>query len=123
MIVFQSQFEAVDSPTPLERIGSGKISPTTTQAQGPQVLRAHIQPPISANDQDVDLRCEKEDVNGDESYLSIDSTDVLGDLFTSSVGGELVEPDSDPDDGDDKLTGSHKSSSVNKERSSSDFLD
>ena len=34
---FHSQLLAVDSATPRERIGSGKISPITTQAPGPQV--------------------------------------------------------------------------------------
>ena len=34
---FQNQLLAVDNPTPRERIGSGKISPITTQAQGPHV--------------------------------------------------------------------------------------
>jgi hypothetical protein len=37
MMVFQSQFEAVESPTPRERIGRGKISPMRPQAPGPQV--------------------------------------------------------------------------------------
>ena len=35
---FHSQFDAVDNPTPRDRIGSGKVSPITTQAQGPHVL-------------------------------------------------------------------------------------
>ena len=34
---FQNQFEEVERPTPRERIGRGKISPTTTHATGPQV--------------------------------------------------------------------------------------
>lgn len=34
---FQNQLDAVDRPTPRERIGSGNISPTITQAAGPQV--------------------------------------------------------------------------------------
>ena len=38
MIVFQSQFDAVESATPRDRIGSGKISPMTTHAPGPQVV-------------------------------------------------------------------------------------
>ena len=38
MMVFQSQLEAVESATPRERIGSGKISPMTIQAPGPHVL-------------------------------------------------------------------------------------
>ena len=37
MIQFQNQFAAVDRPTPRERIGSGKHSPTMTQPTGPQV--------------------------------------------------------------------------------------
>jgi len=37
MIVFQSQLEAVERATPLDRIGRGKISPIRTQAPGPQV--------------------------------------------------------------------------------------
>lgn len=37
MIVFQSQLLAVESATPRDRIGSGKISPMTIQAPGPQV--------------------------------------------------------------------------------------
>ena len=37
MIQFQSQLEAVESATPLDRMGIGKISPMTTQAAGPQV--------------------------------------------------------------------------------------
>jgi hypothetical protein len=38
MMVFQSQLEAVESATPRERIGRGKISPMTIHAPGPQVL-------------------------------------------------------------------------------------
>jgi hypothetical protein len=34
MIQFQSQLEAVERATPRERMGSGKISPITTQAAG-----------------------------------------------------------------------------------------
>ena len=34
---FQNQLDAVERPTPRDRIGSGKISPMTTQATGPQV--------------------------------------------------------------------------------------
>ena len=34
---FHSQLEAVESPTPRDRMGRGKISPMTTQAPGPQV--------------------------------------------------------------------------------------
>lgn len=37
LTVFQSQLEAVDKATPRERIGSGKISPMTIHAPGPQV--------------------------------------------------------------------------------------
>ncbi len=37
MMVFQSQLEAVERPTPRERMGRGKISPMTIQAPGPQV--------------------------------------------------------------------------------------
>ncbi len=35
---FQNQFDAVESPTPRERMGSGKISPMTIQAAGPHVV-------------------------------------------------------------------------------------
>lgn len=38
MMQFQNQLDEVERPTPLERIGRGKISPITTQAQGPQVV-------------------------------------------------------------------------------------
>ena len=34
---FQNQLDEVERPTPRERMGSGSISPITTQAQGPQV--------------------------------------------------------------------------------------
>ena len=34
---FQNQLDDVEIPTPRERIGSGKISPMTTHAHGPQV--------------------------------------------------------------------------------------
>jgi len=37
MIQFQSQFDAVERPTPRLRMGMGKISPITTQAPGPHV--------------------------------------------------------------------------------------
>jgi len=37
MMVFHSQLEAVDRATPRERMGSGKISPMTIHAPGPQV--------------------------------------------------------------------------------------
>jgi len=35
---YQSQLDAVDRATPRDRIGSGKISPITTQAAGPHVV-------------------------------------------------------------------------------------
>jgi hypothetical protein len=35
---FQSQLDAVESPMPRARIGSGKISPTMVQEAGPQVV-------------------------------------------------------------------------------------
>lgn len=35
---FQNQLEDVERPTPRDRIGRGKISPTTTHAAGPQVI-------------------------------------------------------------------------------------
>lgn len=38
MIVFQSQFDAVDSATPRARIGKAKISPIIAHAPGPHVL-------------------------------------------------------------------------------------
>lgn len=38
MMQFHSQLDAVDRPTPRDRIGRGKISPITTQAPGPQVV-------------------------------------------------------------------------------------
>ena len=34
---FQNQLDAVERPIPRDRMGSGKISPMTTQAAGPQV--------------------------------------------------------------------------------------
>jgi len=34
---FQNQLDEVERPTPRDLIGSGKISPITTHAQGPQV--------------------------------------------------------------------------------------
>jgi hypothetical protein len=38
MMQFQNQFEAVEIATPLERMGSWKISPMMTHPAGPQVL-------------------------------------------------------------------------------------
>jgi hypothetical protein len=38
MMQFQNQLAAVEMATPLERIGSWKISPMMTQPAGPQVL-------------------------------------------------------------------------------------
>lgn len=35
---FQNQFDAVDSATPFDLMGSGKISPMTTHAAGPQLV-------------------------------------------------------------------------------------
>lgn len=35
-LTFHNQFEAVESPTPRDRMGNGKISPTTTHATPPQ---------------------------------------------------------------------------------------
>jgi hypothetical protein len=37
MMVFHSQLDAVEVPTPRERIGNGKISPMRIHAPGPQV--------------------------------------------------------------------------------------
>lgn len=34
---FHSQLDAVDSPTPRDRMGRGNVSPMTTQAVGPHV--------------------------------------------------------------------------------------
>lgn len=38
MIQFQNQLAAVEMATPLERMGSWKISPMMTQPAGPHVL-------------------------------------------------------------------------------------
>ena len=37
LTVFHNQLEAVDKPTPRDRMGRGKISPMRIQAPGPQV--------------------------------------------------------------------------------------
>lgn len=37
MIQFHSQLDAIDRPTPRERIVSGKISPVMVHVAGPQV--------------------------------------------------------------------------------------
>lgn len=38
MMQFQNQLDEVERPTPRERMGRGKTSPTTIQAHGPHVV-------------------------------------------------------------------------------------
>lgn len=42
MIQFQNQFDAVESATPLDRMGNWNSSPMTTQPAGPQVTCAAL---------------------------------------------------------------------------------
>lgn len=73
MMQFQNQLEAVEMATPLERMGSWKISPIMTHPAGPQVLW-HCQLTIS-NELDgfLDLRGEEKDEQTHE-----DDQDIAG---------------------------------------------
>jgi len=100
-MVFQSQLDAVERPTPRERIGSGKISPITIQA-----LRMLVM--CSFRDDMVNLpwtpgRCEEEDEDGDEGNLRVNSGDIVGDWITIRSGVSVIKPLGDPDDGNEEL--------------------
>jgi len=81
MMQFQSQFEAVERPTPRDRIEMGKVSPITTQAPGPQVEA-------------------KEDVDTDEGDLGLGDHVVVGAGGTDDGGDELADQhaESTPDE-------------------------
>ena len=134
MMVFQSQFDAVERATPRERIGRGKISPMRTQAPGPQVdakkkmkmaMKATCTPwrRVSASAQ----RGRRAD---SRTHLSVDGADVasegLAGLVDERLRGNmrhqqrverkddqdsarthLVETDRDADDGREELADHH----------------
>jgi hypothetical protein len=61
MMQFQNQFEAVEMATPLERMGSWKISPMMTHPAGPQVLQYCQLTRSNKLDGLLDLRGKEED--------------------------------------------------------------
>jgi hypothetical protein len=75
-IQFQSQFEAVAKPTPRERIGSGKISPMTTQAPIEKLASLH-RLGKGARRTWTPGCCEEEDIDANEGNHSLDSVRVL----------------------------------------------
>jgi len=100
MMVFQSQLDAVERPTPRERIGRGKISPMTIHALcllATVLLHGMMDLPWTPS------RGEEEDEDGDESDLCIDSRDVVCNWQTFSIEMRVVETDCNTDNGNDKL--------------------
>jgi len=65
---------------------------------------------------------QRTDVDGDEGNLSVDSSSVVGECFTSGSGVGLVETDGDTNDSDDDLAESHTSSTTNEKRTTTDSL-
>lgn len=125
MMVFHSQLEAVERPTPRERIGSGKISPACTMSHRSDEHatgemkemgnRTKIEigwKRLTDHDPGTWTPCggKEEDVNGDEGDLGIDSRDVVCNVGTSGVEVGFVEADGDTNDGNQELAKEHTKS-------------
>lgn len=99
-----------------EPVGSGRQSNTSgSNRQGEDFT-----------DQDPGTRTpsggEEEDEDGNEGNLGVDCRDVSSNCLASSVGGELVETDSNTDDGDDELTDQHAQGTPDEQRSSTELF-
>ena len=101
MMQFQNQLLAVESATPRERIGRGKISPITTQAA---MRECSVSKPSRAKDiQEKEGLTrtpsggKEEDVEADEGNLSSDSSRII---FRQTALGNT-------DNADDELADNH----------------
>lgn len=109
MMQFQNQLAAVDMATPLERIGSWKISPMMTQPAGPQVLECCQLTEQDKRLRDAYLRCKEEDEQAHE-----DNQDVACRLRVLRYGA---------DDGNHEFANRHADSSPNEQGATTKFLD
>ena len=65
---------------------------------------------------------EEEDIDGNESNLSIDSAEVDGNGSTGSVSGGLVETNGDTDDTNDEFADGHTDGTINKHGTTTETL-
>ena len=117
--MFHSQLEAVDRPTPRDRMGSGKTSPMRICRTSELLKFANeFAYPCTW----TPCRGKEEDEDGNESDLSIDSRDVVCNRFTGSVEVSMVEANCDTNDGHQELTDQHAESAVDENGATSEFL-
>ena len=116
MMVFHNQLEAVESATPRERIGSGKISPTCGMSQRSDKYTTRKQGKCAMGwarltDHDpgtgTPRRSKEEDVDSNEGDLGIDGGNVVCNGGASGVEVCLVESDGDTNDGNQELANEH----------------
>ena len=98
--MFHSQFEAVDRPTPRERIGRGKISPM-------RICSPVSTGAIESHQGESAYPCtgaprgsEEEDEDGDEGNLSVDGREVVCNIVARRVVMNVVEPNGHTNDCD-----------------------
>lgn len=89
MMQFQSQLEAVDRPTPRERMGRGKISPIRTQAPGTRKVSRVQSLTLKELLTRAPGRSEEEDVEADECDLCrgssmVDRDSVISNRYTDN---------------------------------------
>jgi hypothetical protein len=65
----------------------------------------------------------EEDEDGNECDLGVDSGDVVGSAFTSSIEVSVVEADCDTDDGDQELADQHAQCTPDQEWATAELLD
>lgn len=65
----------------------------------------------------------EEDIDGNESDLSVDGRDVVGDSVTSSIEMGLVEANSDTNDTDNEFTDGHTSGTPDEHSTTTETLD
>lgn len=106
---FQNQFAAVEMATPLERMGSWKISPIITQPAGPHVLFWTSVIIRSNKKKKANLRREEENEKTHEHDQNVTGRSRI---FRSSA-----------DDGDDEFANCHAHCSPDEEGATAEFLD
>ena len=116
--MFHNQFEAVDNPTPRERIGSGKISPMRTcpcQRTRQRKMIKKVAYPCTGTPRGS----EKEDEDGDEGNLSVHSRDVVRNAIAGRIGMSVVKPDGHTNDGNQELAYQHSQGTIHEEGAAS----
>jgi hypothetical protein len=65
---------------------------------------------------------EKEDEDGNECNLGVDSRDIVGSALTSSIQVSVIEADCDTDDGDEELADQHAQCTPDQEWATTELL-